>query len=142
MTNSDLNSFTSSEGLRDYGIKYLLDCGFVDALVKKTIYHTDIDDLYEDYLGETWLAILELKDEKWCELYRSSIKKGVEYEYEIRNFISRLIYNTCHSQTSNAYRKLKKRSTKEKMQDEVKWNVLENTILDEKGITDYIRDYD
>lgn len=129
-------------GLREEALQYLWDSGFVSALVKKSIFSSDIDNLYEDFLQETWLSILELKDEVWLKLYNSSIEKDTDYQYEIRNYVSRVILNTCHSKSSNAYRKLKKSAKYETTQDNVKWSVLNNTIPDSTEIIEQIKDMD
>lgn len=121
-------------GLREEALQYLWDSGFVSALVKKSIFPSDIDNLYDDYVSECWLSILELKDEVWLKLYNSSIEKDTDYQYEIRNYVSRVILNTCHSKSSNAYRKLKKSAKYETTQDNTMWSVLNNTIADEKTI--------
>lgn len=138
MNINDLNEVTSSTALgtklRDYAIEYLIDSGFVENLVKKTIFNSDIDDFYDDFLQETYLAILEQKNEKWIQLYNSSIEKKVDFEYEIRNYVSRIILNTCRSTSSNAYRKLKKPSTREIIQDNVKWDVMRNQLVEPKSV--------
>lgn len=123
--------------LRDYAINYLIDSKFVDALVKKLMFPSDIDDLYGDYLNETYLAILELPVEKWAVLYKSSIAKGKSYEFEIRNYISMVIRNTVRSTSSYAYKKLKRHKEVEYQQDSVRWEVLENTIADESEVYHY-----
>ena len=142
MTTNELKDFTSSgtlsKKLRDYAINYLIECGFVDALVKKSLFHDDIDNYYEDFLQETWVAILEQDAEKWVKLYRSAEEKGVEYEYEIRNYVSRIVLNTCRSTSSNAYRKLKKPSMREKMQDAAKWDVLKSQLTETKSVEQQI----
>jgi len=129
-------------GLREEALQYLWDSGFVSALVKKSIFSSDIDNLYEDFLQETWLSILELKDEVWLKLYNSSIEKDTDYQYEIRNYVSRVILNTCHSKSSNAYRKLKKSAKYETTQDNVKWDVIKNTLPDSTEITEQILSMD
>lgn len=129
-------------GLREEALQYLWDSSFVSALCKKSIYPSDIDNLYEDYLQECWLSILELKDEVWLKLYNSSIEKDTDYQYEIRNYVSRVILNTCHSKSSNAYRKLKKSAKYETTQDNVKWDVIKNTLPDSTEITEQILSMD
>lgn len=138
----ELNEVTSTEDLskklRDYAINYLIECGFVDALVKKSLFHDDIDNYYEDFLQETWLAILEQDDEKWVKLYRSAEEKGVGFDYEIRNYVSRIVLNTVKSTSSNAYRKLKKPSMREKIQDVTKWDVLKSQLVETKSVEQQI----
>lgn len=142
MSINELKDFTSTEDLnkklRDYAINYLIECGFVDALVKKSLFREDIGNYYEDFLQETWLAILEQDDEKWVKLYRSAEEKGVEYEYEIRNYVSRIVLNTVKSTSSNAYRKIKKPSVREKTQESTKWDILAQQLTEPKDIIQQI----
>lgn len=127
-------------GLRQEAIEYLVHSGFVNAYVKKLMFQSDIDNLYEDYVQEAFLTILELKDSIWEKLYNSSIEKETDYHYEVRNYVSRVIYNTVHSSSSNAYRKLKKSAKYETTQDDVKWDVLNNTVADPKTIIQQIQE--
>ena len=126
-------------GIRQEAIEYLIGSGFVDALVKKSIFNSDIDDLYEDYRQECYLAILELKDTIWNKLYETAIEKGTDYFYQVRNYVSRVILNTCKSNSSNAYRKLKRHSITELRRNETQWKVYSNSIPDTNGITDTIQ---
>ena len=127
-------------GLREEAIEYLIHSGFVNAYVKKLMFQSDIDNLYQDYVQEAFLAILELKDTVWEKLYKSSIEKETDYYYEVRNYVSRVIYNTVHSSSSNAYRKLKKSAKYETTQDNIMWDVLNNTVADPKTITEQIQE--
>lgn len=126
-------------GLRQEAIEYLVTSNFVDAYVKKLMFQSDIDNLYEDYRQEAFLAILELKDSVWEKLYKSSIEKETDYYYEVRNYVSRVIYNTVHSSSSNAYRKLKGGLKFQKTQDDTMWDVLNNTVADEYDIIEIIK---
>ena len=134
MINSKMNV-----GIRQEAIEYLIGSGFVDALVKKSIFSSDIDDLYEDYRQECYLAILELKDTVWNKLYETAIEKGTDYFYQVRNYISRVILNTCKSDSSNAYRKLKRHSINELSKNETQWKLYSNSIPDDTTITDTIQ---
>lgn len=125
--------------IKDYVVNYLLESGFVNALVKKSIFSSDINDLYEDYVNEVWLAILEQKPSIWVKLYNTAKEKGTDLEYQARNYFSRVILNTCRSTSSNAYKKLKKHSTTELYRNNVQWEVMENTIPDPQTITELIR---
>ena len=127
-------------GIRQEAIEYLVNSGFVDALVKKSIFNSDIDDLYEDYKQECYLNILELKDTVWEKLYNTAIEKGTDYFYQVRNYVSRVILNTCKSDSSNAYRKLKRHSITELRRNETQWAVLNNTISDDKDLYEQIKD--
>lgn len=127
-------------GIRQEAIEYLIGSGFVDALVKKSIFNSDIDDLYEDYRQECYLSILELKDTVWEKLYNTAIEKGTDYFYQVRNYVSRVILNTCKSDSSNAYRKLKKHSITELRRNETQWKVYSNSIPDPRTITEQIAD--
>ena len=142
MSTNELKDFTSTDDLnkklRDYAINYLIECGFVDALVKKSLFRDDIVNYYEDFLQETWLAILEQDDEKWVKLYRSAEEKGVGFDYELRNYVSRVILNTCRSTSSNAYRKIKKPSVREKTQESTKWDILAQQLTEPKDIIQQI----
>ena len=148
MDYSDLNNVTSTEDLsgltkeelKDYAVNYLIRSGFVDALVKKTIYHEDIDEYYDDFRQEAYLSILELKLEVWSTLLKSAIEKDVEFEYEVRNYVSRVILNTCRSTSSNAYRKLKKPSVREKIIEDAKWSQLRSYLTEPKSIEEAILD--
>lgn len=128
--------------LREYGLNYLINSGFVDALVKKYMFPSDIDDLYEDYKGETWLSICELKDDIWQKLYNTAVEKETEYEYQIRNYISMLIRNTVHSDSSTAYKKLKRHSLTERIKNDVQWSVYKNSIPETTEITEQIKGFD
>lgn len=113
--------------IRDEVIQYLIDSKFVYSYVKKLVYPSDQDDLYEDYLGETWLSILEIPEQKIEQLYKNRINTDDPF-YEVRNYISMVIRNTVCSTTSAAYRKLKKQSTISKNLNYEEWKYLENTI--------------
>ena len=131
-----------SESIKDYIINYLITSGFVNALTKKVMFPSDIDNLYEDYVSECWLAILEQKPEVWMKLYNSTIEKNTDLEYEARNYFSRVIMNVVRSKSSNAYRKLKRNKKYETTQDEVKWDVIKNSIPDSREIIEQIKDMD
>lgn len=149
MDYSKLNDVTSTEGLtklneeelRDYAIDYLIRSGFVDALTKKSIYPDDIDNYYDDFRQEAYLAILELKIEVWSTLLKSAIEKKVEFEYEIRNYVSRVVLNTVKSTSSNAYRKLKKPSVREKIIEDAKWSQLRSDLTEPKDIMQQIVEF-
>lgn len=126
------------EKLRDEGLNYLVTSNFVDAYVKKLMFRTDIDNLYEDYRQEAYVAICEQKPEIWEQLYNSSIEKGKPFDYEIRNYFSTLIRNVVRSTSSNAYRKLKKPLLKEKVQDAAKWDVLKSQLTETKSVEQQI----
>lgn len=134
MINSKMN-----RAIREEAIEYLVNSGFVDALCKKSIFSSDIDDLYEDYRQECYLAILELKDTVWNKLYETAIEKGTDYFYQVRNYVSRVILNTCRSDSSNAYRKLKRHSINELSKNETQWKLYSNSIPDDTTITDTIQ---
>jgi hypothetical protein len=127
-------------GLRQYALDYLYNSGFVTALVKKSLYPSLIDEYLEDYVSEVWVAILEQKDSLWEKLYNSAIKKGKDYEYELRNYFSRVIFNTVKSTTSNAYRKLVRHNSTELQRSEMQWGIYSNTIPDPRTITQQIAD--
>lgn len=149
MNTNDLNEVTSTEDLtkltkdelKDYAMNYLVRSGFVDALVKKNIFPDDIDDYYEDFRQEAYLAILELKIEVWSKLLKSAIEKDVDYEYEIRNYVSRVVLNTVKSSSSNAYRKLKKPSIREKIIEDAKWNQLRSDLTEPKSVEELIVEF-
>lgn len=149
MRNSNLNEVTSTEDLtkltkdelKDYAMNYLVRSGFVDALVKKNIFPDDIDNYYEDFRQEAYLAILELKIEVWSKLLKSAIEKDVDYEYEIRNYVSRVVLNTVKSTSSNAYRKLKKPSIREKIIEDAKWNQLRSDLTEPKSVEELIVEF-
>lgn len=149
MNTNDLNEVTSTEDLtkltkdelKDYAIDYLVKSGFVDALVKKNIFPDDIDKYYEDFRQEAYLAILELKIEVWSKLLKSAIEKDVDYEYEIRNYVSRVVLNTVKSTSSNAYRKLKKPSIREKIIEDAKWNQLRSDLTEPKSVEELIVEF-
>lgn len=115
--------------LREKIINYLYDSGFVHNYVKKLMWQTDIDSYYEDYVQEVFLQICEVKPEKWEELMNNNDTKHDEF-YTVRNWVSMLIYNTVHSETSAAYRRLKKLSTITQHCNDEEWKFLANTIED------------
>jgi hypothetical protein len=127
------------KSLREYALDYLYHSGFVAALVKKSLYNSLIDDYLDDYISEVWIAILELKDDVWEKLYKSAIEKGKDYEYELRNYVSRIIFNTVKSTSSNAYRKLIKHNATELQRNQCQWDVMSNSIADSTEITDTIQ---
>ena len=127
------------EKLRDEGLNYLITSNFVDAYVKKLMFSSDIDDLYEDYRQEAYVAICEQKPEIWEKLYSSAIEKGKPFDYEIRNYFSKVIRNVVRSDSSNAYRKLKKYSMTELQRNQCQWDVMSNSIADSTEITDTIQ---
>lgn len=130
----------TTDEIKDYVVDYLLRSGFVAAYVKKLMFPSDIDNYYEDYLQEAWLSILEQKPQVWDKLCNSAQRKETDLEYEARNYFSRVIANTVRSRSSNAYRKLKGCVRNQEQQDSVRWDVLANTVADNKEITDYIND--
>ena len=123
--------------IKDKCIDYLLKSGFVVNYVKKLMYSEDIDSLYEDFVQETWLSILELKDQTWEKLYNKRYEQD-EF-YDVRNFISVVIRNTVRSTTSAAYRKLKKQSTISKNLNCEEWKYLENTVPETVSILQIIK---
>ena len=128
------------EKLRDEGLNYLVTSNFVDAYVKKLMFCSDIDDLYEDYRQEAYVAICEQKPEIWEKLYNSAIEKGKPFDYELRNYFSIVIRNVVKSDSSNAYRKLKRHSINELSKNETQWKLYSNSIPDPKTITEQIAD--
>ncbi len=124
--------------LREDALEYLHNSNFVKSLVRKTIFNSQIDNYYEDYVQECWLSILELKDTVWKKLYETAIEKGTDYYYQVRNYVSRVILNTVRSDSSNAYRKLIKHNTKEQDKGESDWRIMAYNIPDENGIDEEI----
>ena len=128
------------EKLRDEGLNYLVTSNFVDAYVKKLMFCSDIDDLYEDYRQEAYVAICEQKPEIWEKLYNSAIEKGKPFDYELRNYFSIVIRNVVKSDSSNAYRKLKRHSINELRKNDTQWKLYSNSIPDPRTITEQIAD--
>lgn len=128
------------EKLRDEGLNYLITSNFVDAYVKKLMFCSDIDDLYEDYRQEAFVAICEQKPEIWEKLYNSAIEKGKPFDYELRNYFSIVIRNVVKSDSSNAYRKLKRHSITELKKTDMQWKLYSNSIADPRTITEQIAD--
>ena len=118
--------------MRDEILDYLIKSKFVESYTKKLVYPSDKDNLQDDYIQETWLAILEVKDEKWQEIMNNN--KNSDPMYGVRNFVSVIIKNTVHSTTSSAYRKLKKQSTVADNLSDDDWEILKNTIADNQII--------
>lgn len=116
--------------LREKIINYLYESGFVHNYVLKLMWQTDIDSYYQDYLQEVWLQICDVKLEKWQELMNNNDNTKHDEFYTIRNWVSILIYNTVHSETSAAYRRLKKQSTITQNITDDEWKYLANTIED------------
>lgn len=116
--------------LREKIINYLFESGFVHNYIKKLMWQTDIDSYYEDYCQEVFLQICEVKPEKWEELMENNDSEKKDEFYTVRNWVSMLIYNTVHSETSAAYRRLKKQSTITQNCDDEEWRYLANTIED------------
>ena len=131
-----------SESIKNYIVDYLIKSGFVVALTKKTIFPSYIDDYLDDFISEVWIAILEQKPTVWVKLYNTAKEKGTDIEYQARNYFSRVILNTCRSDSSNAYRKLIKHNTTEMRKNETQWNVYSNSIPDPRTITEQIKDMD
>ena len=118
--------------IREKVLKYLYDSNFVKYFVKKLMYPDEIEDLYNDYLQEVWVALCEISEEKWQELYNR--RPNQDEFYDIRNWVSVLIRNTIRSTTSSAYRKLKKQSTIADNLSDDDWEILKNTIPDNQTI--------
>ena len=114
--------------IREKVLKYLYDCGYVKYYVMKLMYPDEIEDLYDDYLQEVWVALCEISEEKWQELYNR--RPNQDEFYDIRNWVSVLIRNTVKSTASSAYRKLKKQSTIAENIDDGEGEILANTIPD------------
>lgn len=127
-----------SESIKNYIVDYLIKSGFVVALTKKTIFPSDINDYLDDFISEVWLAILEQKPSVWIKLYNTAKEKGTDIEYEARNYVSRVILNTVRSTSSNAYRKLKKPSVREKIIEDAKWNQLRSDLTEPKSVEELI----
>ena len=119
--------------LRDKIINYLYNSGFVCNYVKKLMWTTDIDSLYDDYVQEVFLQICEVPVKKWEELMDNNDSEKHDEFYTVRNWTSMLVYNTVHSETSTAYRRLKKQSTITQNCNDDEWKYLANTIED-KGL--------
>lgn len=128
--------------IKDYVVDYLIKSNFIYCLVKKTMFHNDIDNLLDDFYQEVMIAVLEQKDELWLKLYDSAIEKGTDLEYEARNYFSRVVFNTVKSTSSNAYKKLKRHSLTERIKNDVQWQVYRNSIEEPKGIMEQIKDFD
>jgi hypothetical protein len=128
--------------IKDYVVDYLIKSNFIYCLVKKTMFHSDIDNLLDDFYQEVMIAVLEQKDELWFKLYDSAIEKGTDLEYEARNYFSRVVFNTVKSTSSNAYKKLKRHSLTERIKNDVQWQVYRNSIEEPKGIMEQIKDFD
>ena len=118
--------------VREKVLKYLYDCGYVKYYVMKLMYPDEIEDLYDDYLQEVWVALCEVSESKWLELYNR--RDNQDEFYDIRNWVSVLIRNTVRSTTSSAYRKLKKQSTVADNLSDEDWEFLKNTIPDNQTI--------
>lgn len=114
--------------MRESVLDYLIKSGFVKYYVKKLMFTSDINDLYEDYVQEVWLQLCEVSEEKWEELYDR--RQNHDDFYDIRNFVAVIIRNTVRSTTSAAYRKLKKPYTVMETADAEGWKIFENTIED------------
>lgn len=133
----------SVEETRDKCIDYLVKSNFIEAYVKKLMFSSDIDALYDDFKQEVYLSILEVPAEKIATLYNNSITaKDPDEFYQLRNFISRLVYNTVHSTSSTAYKKLKKHNLTEHIQTDVQWKIYANSIPENKSITEQIKEFD
>lgn len=128
--------------IKDYVVDYLIKSNFIYCLVKKTMFHSDIDNLLDDFYQEVMIAVLEQKDELWLKLYDSAIEKGTDLEYEARNYFSRVVFNTVKSTSSNAYKKLKRHSLTEHIQTDVQWKIYANSIPENKTITEQIKEFD
>ena len=118
--------------MRDEILNYLIKSNFVTSYTKKLVYPSDKDNLQNDFIQEVWLAILEVKDEKWQEIMNNN--KNSDPMYGVRNFVSVIIRNTVRSTTSSAYRKLKKQSTIADNLSDDDWEILKNTIPDNQTI--------
>ena len=118
--------------MRDEILNYLIKSNFVTSYTKKLVYPSDKDNLQNDFIQEVWLAILEVKDEKWQEIMNNN--KNSDPMYGVRNFVSVIIKNTVRSTTSSAYRKLKKQSTVADNLSDDDWEILKNTIPDNQTI--------
>ena len=118
--------------MRDEILNYLIKSNFVTSYTKKLVYPSDKDNLQNDFIQEVWLAILEVKDEKWQEIMKNN--KNSDPMYGVRNFVSVIIRNTVRSTTSSAYRKLKKQSTIADNLSDDDWEILKNTIPDNQTL--------
>ena len=118
--------------MRDEILNYLIKSNFVTSYTKKLVYPSDKDNLRNDFIQEVWLAILEVKDEKWQEIMKNN--KNSDPMYGVRNFVSVIIRNTVRSTTSSAYRKLKKQSTIADNLSDDDWEILKNTIPDNQTL--------
>ena len=118
--------------MRDEILNYLIKSNFVTSYTKKLVYPSDKDNLQNDFIQEVWLAILEVKDEKWQEIMNNN--KNSDPMYGVRNFVSVIIRNTVRSTTSSAYRKLKKQSTVAQNLNDDDWEILANTIPDNQTL--------
>lgn len=118
--------------IRDEILDYLIKSNFVTSYTKKLVYPSDKDNLQNDFIQEVWLAILEVKNEKWCEIMNNN--KNPDTMYGVRNFVSVIIKNTVRSTTSSAYRKLKKQSTIAQNLSDDDWEILANTVPDNQTI--------
>ena len=115
--------------VRDSVLDYLYKSGFVENYCKKLIWPCDKAEYQDDYIGETWLQICEVSEDKWKQLMDNNTNK--DPYYTVRNWVSMLIHNTVKSTTSAAYRKLKKQSTVAEICTEEEWSYLSNVVPDE-----------
>lgn len=122
------NVYNKTLYMREKVLKYLYDSKFVENYVKKLLFSDFIDEYYEDYVQETWLALCEVKEEKWMDMY--NLRPTQDEFYDIRCWVSMLIKNTVRSTTSTAYRKLLKQSTVTRRCDDNEWTELANTVED------------
>lgn len=72
------------------------------------------DDLVQDLIGELYLIICEIKEEKWNELYQQG-------KFAISGYVTGIIKQQLWSDTSRIYTKYYKHYNKEITKDEDFW---------------------
>ena len=72
------------------------------------------DDLVQDLIGELYLIICEIKEEKWKELYAQG-------QYAVSAYVTGIIHQQIISVNSAIYKKYTKHEAIETIQDELFW---------------------
>lgn len=105
-------------GDRDEVLQWLYDTELVPWYATYVLQKPYEEDLVQDLIGELYLIICEVKEEKWKELF----KQG---KFAISGYVTGIIHQQLVSATSKIYHKYYKHYHHEITKDDVFWTQYE-----------------
>ena len=113
---------------RDDLLIYLKNLGLVENYTRKLALSNDWEQI-DDEIGEIWLQICEIPQEKWDKL----LLQGTQSDRfkAVRGFVAGLIHRNIRSTNSKLYYRLKKHQEREILVDDATFKAFEENIPDE-----------